>query len=143
MKIFKKCTKCEVYKHKDDFEEYKPGKKRSQCKPCRRKINKAGYFNRTAKRCWDCNQLKFKKDFKEFTHICRKCFYNNSPEARKARQAVASKKHKKRLADSYVKCLIKQSSKLEYDQITPEMIEGYRNVIKIKRELAKLNKNRK
>jgi len=137
MKIFKKCNKCSTYKHKDQF-----AKNRRQCKACRTAITKIWYHKTHTSRCWSCNERKFSKDFKKFARICSQCLQHKAIEKEKARVRINKIGYRKQLAAPYIKGLIKGTIGLKYDQITDEMIEGYRNVIKIKREVAKLNKKR-
>lgn len=137
MKVFKKCNICIAYKHKDQF-----AKNRRQCKACRTELNKIWYHKTHTTKCWGCNKNKFSIDFKKFARICSQCLKDKAIEDQRARTKVNNRRYKDNLEAPYVRGIIKGTIGLTYDQITDEMIEGYRDCIKIKRELAKLNKKR-
>jgi len=122
----KKCSKCNEIKNFDSFP-----KKRRQCKVCRNKYSapmKQAYKAKNKQKISIQGKIYRKKNIKKI-----KEWTEENKEQIKLKNKTKSIKYRDELSDSYVANVLR----LPISQLTPEIIETKRLIIKIKRELCK------
>ena len=115
----KKCTKCNITKHMDFF--YKCKKKKdglqSNCKEC---------HNSATKR-WRGNNLEKYQSYERNRHYT---------DAQKKKNQEYALKRRQNMNDSYIRELISKTSLLDSKDVTQELIDIWRENLRLKRSLG-------
>lgn len=119
------CSQCGIEKPDSDFGFYKSGKK-------------IGRIRNPCKECTKLQNLRWRKQNREYASNYWKAYYPENEAVIKQRAVSDKKRRIKTLADSYVREVLKDARGFKTEDITPELIQTERTLIKLKRKIKEI-----